>query len=43
MGREAEKKELIEQEKERLLREHEEILKTYYAKGYLRSMNTLNR
>jgi hypothetical protein len=35
------KRELIEREKERLVRENEEILKTYFAKGYHRSVNSL--
>jgi len=43
MGREAEKRELIEKEKERLLKEHEEILKTFYAKGYLKTLNTIKK
>lgn len=35
------KRELIEREKERLVIENEEILKTYFAKGYHKSMNSL--
>ena len=31
---EAGKRELIEREKARLIKENEEILKTYFAKGY---------
>ena len=36
------KRELIELEKEKLIREHEEILKTYFAKGYYKSLSNLN-
>lgn len=35
------KRELIEMEKERLVKENEEILKTYFAKGYHKSLNSL--
>ena len=36
------KRELIEKEKEKLIKEHEEILKNYFAKGYHKSLNNLN-
>jgi hypothetical protein len=36
------KRELIEKEKERLLRENEEILRSYYSKGYQKSLSSLN-
>jgi hypothetical protein len=39
---EVRKRELIEMEKEKLIKEHEDILKGYYAKGYYKSMSTLN-
>ena len=35
------KRELIEREKERLVMENEEILKTYFTKGYHKSINSL--
>ncbi len=38
---EVRKRELIEMEKEKLIKEHEEILKTYFAKGYYKSLNNL--
>jgi len=41
-GNEVEKRGLIEKEKERLIKEHEDILKTYFAKGYLKSLNNIN-
>jgi hypothetical protein len=34
---------MIEKEKERLLQEHEDILKTYYLKGYFKSMSTIKK
>ena len=38
---ERKKRELIEREKERLVYENEEILKTFFAKGYQKSLNSL--
>lgn len=35
------KRELIEREKERLIRENEDLLKTYFAKGYFKSLGNL--
>jgi hypothetical protein len=35
------KREIIEREKERLIRENEDILKSYYSKGYFKSLSTL--
>ena len=38
---ETRKREIIEIEKERLVREHEEILKNFFKKGYDKSVNNL--
>ena len=38
---EAAKRELIEKEKEKLIREHESLLKNYFAKGYQKSVSSL--
>jgi hypothetical protein len=38
---EVSKRELIEREKERLIRENESILKSFFSKGYFKSMSTL--
>jgi hypothetical protein len=34
------KRELIEREKEKLIREHEELLKNYFSKGYNKSLSS---
>lgn len=36
------KRYLIEAEKERLIRENEELLRSYFSKGYNKSLQTLN-
>ena len=36
------KREIIEREKDKLIKEHEEILKNYFAKGYYKSLGNLN-
>lgn len=38
---EIKQREMIEREKEKLIREHEVLLKTYFAKGYYKSLNNL--
>jgi hypothetical protein len=35
------KREVIEKEKERLIKEHEDLLKTYYTKGYYQSVSNM--
>ena len=40
---ERKKRELIEREKERLVYENEEILKSFFAKGYQKSLNSLKQ
>ena len=35
------KREIIEKEKIRLIKEHEEILKTFFKNGYEKSVNSL--
>jgi hypothetical protein len=39
---ESAKRELIEKEKDRLIKEHEALLKNYFTKGYFKSVNSLN-
>ena len=39
---ETHKREIIEHEKIKLIREHEEILKSFYKKGYDKSVNSLS-
>jgi hypothetical protein len=33
---------MIEREKERLIRENEDILKSFYSKGYFKSLGSLS-
>ena len=39
--KEAQRRVLIEQEKARLIKENEDLLKSYYAKGYYKSVSSL--
>jgi len=36
------KRVLIEKEKEKLIREHEDLLKSFFTKGYIKSVGSLN-
>lgn len=37
------KREIIEREKERLIKENEDILKSYYSKGYYKTLTNYNK
>ncbi len=37
------KREFIEREKERLIRENEDILKSFYSKGYFKTISGLSK
>ena len=42
LRKDPDRRKLIEAEKERLIRENEALLKNYYAKGYYKTLKTLN-